>query len=335
MLTYKRSGVDRDSVYSLTKRVSEKWGFAATYDLAAELKKYRNPVLISSTDGVGTKVWLAVEHVKLGGIGQDLVAMNVNDIATYGARPLYFMDYFSTSKLSPKVFKAVIDGVRRSCRECGMELAGGETAIHPQNSAGSSGARPDLAGFVVGIAERGKLLGSHRVRNGDVLIGVSSNGVHSNGFSLIRKAIELRLIDPSDRLDGWRVMDILLRPTHLYSNLVLELVSKVGEDLRACANITGGAFKKNIPRSLPPGLRAVIYYGSWRIQPIFDYLKKRCKIPLAEMVSTFNLGVGFVLIVSRRSIDAVERVVERAGYESWVIGRVERRVGREPVNFVF
>ncbi|MBI4243838.1 MAG: phosphoribosylformylglycinamidine cyclo-ligase [Planctomycetes bacterium] len=337
MLTYSKSGINRKQIYSLTRKINPEWGFASVIDLSSVKKRYQNPVLISSTDGVGTKIWLALKYNILSGIGQDLVAMNVNDIATCGARPLFFMDYYSTRRISGQIFLKIIKSIKKACEYCDMRLVGGETAIHPVfDRSPSEDNDVDLAGFVVGIAERNKLMISANVKYGDKIIGVASSGLHSNGFTLIRKAVHSGLIKMSDKINGKPIINELLTPTFIYSKLVLKLASKFGKSLRTGANITGGSIYKNLSRVIPLSLKGVVYYGSWNVSPIFKYVISTCNIDISEMISTFNMGVGFMFIVESGVVLEVEKYIEREGFNCSIVGEVTKNKGRDAnVEIVF
>lgn len=319
-INYKAAGVDveagdqlvdwlKDSAPSNTphrdKLVSGIGGFAAVFRLRfPEMKK---PCLVSSTDGIGTKVKLAVHFQKYDTVGQDLVAMCVNDLVCCGAEPLFFLDYYASGKLDLPAAKEFLTGVRSACTVSGCALIGGETAEMP----GVYRDRDfDAAGFSVGIVDEDKLLGANRVRVGDRVLGISSSGFHSNGFSLLRKVF-------ADDLEVWR--DTLLTPTHLYAAFVLEL-ARAGK-LRAVANITGGGME-NIPRVMPKGTQLRLLDWSW--PEAFGVVQDRTGLSREEMLQTLNCGVGLALILDPADVNEAEEAAKRHGYQTYALGQVER-----------
>lgn len=318
-LTYKAAGVDVEAGDQLVdwlretapaksphsdKLVSGIGGFAAVFRMRfPEMKK---PCLVSSTDGIGTKVKLAVHFQKYDTVGQDLVAMCVNDLVCCGAEPLFFLDYYATGKLELEAAKGFLGGVRKACHDSGCALIGGETAEMP----GVYRERDfDAAGFSVGIVDEDSMLGSHRVSIGDRVIGVSSSGFHSNGFSLLRRVFE------SD-LEQWR--DVLLAPTHLYANFILGL-HRAGR-LKAVANITGGGME-NIPRVMPKGTCLPLVDWAWP-EP-FVVVQDRTGMSRIEMLKTLNCGIGMALVVAPDQVTAVETEIARFGYKSYALGKIE------------
>lgn len=271
-------------------------GFGALFSLGG---RYKDPVLVSGTDGVGTKLLVAQRLNQHQTIGQDLVAMCVNDVVVSGAQPLFFLDYFATGRLAPEVAVQVITGIADGCRKAGCALVGGETAEMP----GMYGqGHYDLAGFVVGAVEREAIIDGSRIQAGDALVGIPSSGLHSNGYSLVR-----RLCDELDWSETWGLGrplgEVLLEPTRIYVRECLGLVERF--DVRGMVHITGGGFTENIPRILPAGLGAVLWRGSWTTPPVFSFLRQRGSLSDADMYRTFNNGLGMILIVPAPQADAV------------------------------
>ena len=328
-LSYRDSGVDIDAGNALVERIKPAvartrrpgvmaglGGFGALFELP--LERYRQPVLVSGTDGVGTKLKLAVEAGRHDSIGIDLVAMCVNDIVVTGAEPLFFLDYYATGKLELEVASDVITGIARGCELAGAALVGGETAEMP----GMYGSGDyDLAGFSVGIVEKTGIIDGSLVSAGDVLIGLASSGPHSNGYSLIRKVLEVSGHALDEQLDGRTLAEWLLEPTRIYVKSLLSLCEKF--TVHALAHITGGGLTENLPRVLPTGTRAIIDASSWQQPVIFDWLQQHGNIESQEMYRTFNCGIGMVACVSAADADAVLAHLKTHGESAHVIGRVE------------
>jgi phosphoribosylformylglycinamidine cyclo-ligase len=301
-------------------------GFGALFELP--LDRYRQPVLVSGTDGVGTKLRLALELGRHDTVGIDLVAMCANDILVAGAEPLFFLDYFATGHLDLEVATSVVSGIAMGCELARCALSGGETAEMPGMYAGGD---YDLAGFCVGIAEKDELLTPERVRPGDALIALASSGPHSNGYSLIRKVIEVANADLSAPLDGSTLGERLLTPTRIYVKPLLPLMREL--DIHAMAHITGGGLPENLPRALPEGTRAVIDLDSWQRPKVFDWLQSNGGVADAEMLRTFNCGVGMVVCLpADRARQACDHLA-RAGEHAWTIGRIEAASGSPEVRF--
>lgn len=328
-LSYRDAGVDIDAGAALVERikplaaatarrgvVTGLGGFGALFELP--LAEYRQPILVSGTDGVGTKLKLAIELGQHDTIGIDLVAMCANDILVSGAEPLFFLDYYATGRLDLEVATAVIRGIARGCELAGCALTGGETAEMPGIYVAGD---YDLAGFCVGIAEKDALILPQRVQPGDVLLGLASSGPHSNGYSLIRKVIELSGADPAATVDGATLGERLLAPTRIYVRSVLPLTRAL--HLHGLAHITGGGITENLPRVLPDGTRAVIDLGSWIRPPVFDWIQRQGGIADAEMLRTFNCGVGMILVVAAADRDTALRHLNAAGEQAWVMGAIE------------
>lgn len=297
-------------------------GFGGLFDLAK--CKYKDPILVSGTDGVGTKLKIAQELQLHDTIGIDLVAMCVNDIIVQGAEPLFFLDYFACGKLDVKTASDVVKGIAEGCKQAGAALIGGETAEMPgMYKAGEY----DLAGFSVGAVERKEILPKKNVKAGDVLIGLASSGIHSNGYSLVRKVLADNKIKFTDKPKGFRksIGKVLLEPTKIYIKTLLKLIKKC--DIKAFAHITGGGLTENLPRVLPKGTGAEIEVKSWKKQKIFEYIKELGNIKEQEMLRTFNYGIGMVIVVSEKELDKVTKQLKAANEEFYVIGKITKGEG--------
>ena len=329
-LTYQDSGVDItkgneliDEIKPIAKKtfrdevVTGLGGFGALFELP--LGKYKNPVLVSGTDGVGTKLKVAEMLNKHNTIGIDLVAMCVNDLIVQGAEPLFFLDYYATGKLDNSIAKSVIEGIAEGCIQSGCALIGGETAEMPGLYSGSD---YDLAGFCVGIVEKDKVIDGSSVAAGDHLVAIGSSGPHSNGYSLIRKVLEKSSADDE-------VLNHLIEPTRIYVKSILSLISKY--NIKAISHITGGGLIENIPRVLPKNLAANIDAMSWSMPDVFQWLQSNGKIEQKEMYRVFNCGVGMVLAVSKNDSQRIIDHLNNLGETAWLIGDVSSKVG-ESVN---
>jgi len=280
----------------------------------------KRPLLVAGTDGVGTKLELAQAHGGHHGVGIDLVAMCVNDVITSGAEPLFFLDYIATGKLGPEAMAEVVEGIADGCRQSGCALLGGETAEMP----GFYGAgRYDLAGFCVAVVEEDERIDGARVAAGDRIVAVASSGVHSNGFSLVRRILEAEAVDADTPLPatGQGLIDALLTPTLLYASLVKGL-RRSGLPLHAMAHITGGGLPENLPRCLPAGVHAVVDPGSWERPPLFRWLQERGQVPEADLWNTFNLGVGFCLVVPPAASAGIIDLCRSSGHQAWELGSI-------------
>jgi phosphoribosylformylglycinamidine cyclo-ligase len=328
-LSYQDAGVDIEAGNRLVERIKPAvartmrpgvlaglGGFGALFELP--LQHYRQPVLVSGTDGVGTKLKLAIETSLHDTIGIDLVAMCVNDIVVQGAEPLFFLDYYATGKLDVDVASQVIGGIARGCEIAGAALVGGETAEMPGMYAAQD---YDLAGFSVGIVEKEAIIDGSGVLVGDALIGLASSGPHSNGYSLIRKIIEHTGSRLDETLDGRPLAEWLLAPTRIYVKPLLSLFGAVG--VRALAHITGGGLTENLPRVLPPGTRARIDTTAWPRPAVFDWLQRMGNVNQAEMFRTFNCGIGMAVCVAEADVDQALVQLKAAGETAWRIGRIE------------
>ncbi len=327
-LSYRDAGVDIDAGNRLVDRLKPYaqrtrragvldglGGFGALFELPVD--RYRRPVLVSGTDGVGTKLKLALALNKHDTIGIDLVAMCANDIVVTGAEPLFFLDYYATGHLKVDTAATVIQGIARGCELAGCALVGGETAEMPGFYSDDD---YDLAGFCVGVVEKEKLIDGSRVAPGDALLGLASSGPHSNGYSLIRKILELSGAALADPFGDSTLGDTLLTPTRLYVKPLLRLLETV--DVRALAHITGGGLPENLPRVLPKGTRAVLDADSWQRPAIFTWLQDQGRVADAEMLRTFNCGVGMVACVAQADLDTALAVLRDAGETAWPLGSI-------------
>jgi len=304
-------------------------GFGGLF--ALDVKKYRDPVLVSGTDGVGTKLKLAFLTGRHDTVGIDLVAMSVNDVVVTGAEPLFFLDYFATGRLRAEEAAQVVKGIAEGCRQAGCALIGGETAELPGFYADGE---YDLAGFAVGVVERDRILDGRSVRPGDALLGVASTGLHSNGYSLARKVLLERhaLSDRLPELGGLTVGEALLEPTRIYAKDVLALLAEV--PVGAVAHITGGGLPGNAPRNLPDGTRAVIREGTWKVPAIFELIEREGGVARDEMYRTFNMGLGLVVALPAGSAEAARALLAGRGLPSWVVGTVEAGSGEATCEVV-
>ena len=304
----------------LSGKADDIGGFGGLF--ALDLSGYKNPVLVSGTDGCGTKVKLAILMDKHDTIGIDAVAMCVNDIICAGAKPLFFLDYIACGKNYPEKIADIVGGVAEGCVQSGAELIGGETAEHP-------GMMPsedyDLAGFAVGIVDKEKILDNKKMKEGDVVIALASSGVHSNGFSLVRKVFDIdnnppALYEKKEELGGKSVAEALLVPTKIYVKSILALLDKV--DVKGISHITGGGFYENIPRSIPKGLTAKIEKSAVKVLPIFDMIAKTGNIPERDMYNTYNMGVGMSVVVSADQVETALEILRENGEDAYVIGEI-------------
>ncbi len=332
---YKLAGVDIDAgnklVEIIKKDVSKTLnsnvlenigGFAGMYKLN---KEYDNPILVACTDGVGTKVSLAQEFNDLSGIGQDLVAMCVNDLIVCGAKPLFFLDYYASSKLNIDEASMVIKSITDACISSGCALLGGETAEMPGHYTDNNF---DLAGFAVGCVDESKIINNKNVKSGDVLIGIESSGPHSNGFSLIRKIIKGSSAS-TEELNS--IKEMVLKPTFLYPKLVMNLVKNF--KLSSIAHITGGGLTDNLPRSIPDNLSVEIKKNSWEIPEVFKWLKEEGSISDNDLFRIFNCGIGLILIIKKEDAESVSKEISRMNFKNYIIGNVKERSQENPVIY--
>lgn len=337
-LSYRDAGVDIDAGNALVERIKPYarqtlrpevigglGGFGALFEL--DLSKYRSPVLVAGTDGVGTKLKLAMQLGKHDTIGIDLVAMCVNDLVVQGAEPLFFLDYYASGTLSVETGSEVIKGIAEGCSQAGAALIGGETAEMPGMYSGED---YDLAGFCVGVVDKPKVIDGSKVQAGDVLIGLASSGPHSNGYSLIRKILERSKADLTADFHGRPLGEVLLTPTRIYVKPLLSLFEQV--EVHALAHITGGGLLENIPRVMPEDTSAVIDSRSWTRPAIFDWLQEHGNVAVQEMYRTFNCGIGMVVIVAGADRDETLQHLQSHGVEACVIGRIDRTQGTPHVT---
>jgi len=331
-MDYRSAGVDVEAGRAFVERIRSSVDSTRRPEVVGSLGGFgglcrlpgglRNPLLVAGTDGVGTKLELAQAHGAHHGVGIDLVAMCVNDVITSGAAPLFFLDYIATGRLSPEAMAEVVEGIADGCRQSGCALLGGETAEMP----GFYGAgRYDLAGFCVAVVEADLLIDGRRIVPGDRIVAVASSGVHSNGFSLVRRILKDCSIDlhsPQAELGGESAADALLRPTYLYAPLVKALL-QAGIKPHGMAHITGGGLPENLPRCLPEGLGAQLDPQSWERPPLFRWLQKLGEIPEKDLWHTFNLGVGYVLVLPAPAVAPALAVVAACGFQAWPLGSVE------------
>ncbi|WP_333653664.1 phosphoribosylformylglycinamidine cyclo-ligase [Dissulfurispira sp.] len=340
-LTYKKAGVDIDEgdrfvslISPLVKKtfrpevMTEIGSFGALFKL--DIKKYKEPVLVSGTDGVGTKLKIAFMMDKHDTVGIDLVAMCVNDILTLGAEPLFFLDYFATGKLKSEKAKDVVKGIAEGCKESGCSLIGGETAEMP----GFYGeGEYDLAGFSVGVVDRDKIIDGSKIKEGDAIIGLASSGLHSNGYSLARKVFfDAAKFDIDTHIPelGTTIGEELLKPTKIYVKAFDALKDKM--DVHGMAHITGGGIVGNVPRIIRDGLTAVIKENSWPMLPIFNIIKRLGNVPDEDMKKTFNLGIGYVIVLPKENSDLSISVLKQYGFDTYHIGFIEK--GGEKIRYV-
>ncbi len=332
---YKNAGVDVEAGYESVRLIKDDvkktaiegvlggiGGFGGLFEMP---KNYENPVLVSGTDGVGTKIKVAFLMDKHDTIGQDCVAMCVNDIVCSGAKPLFFLDYIAIGKNVPEKVAQIVKGVADGCVLAGCALVGGETAEHP-------GMMPeddyDLAGFSVGIVDKNKITDGDRAKEGDVLIGIASSGIHSNGYSLVRKVFGLDNENAVDVLKeyneklGKTVGEELLTPTRIYVKPLLKLIEEVG--INTVSHITGGGFIENVPRMLPDGLKAVINKDSWKVLPVFELMQEKAGISERDMYNTFNMGLGMIVAVDADKADKAIKCLEEAGETAYIVGKLEK-----------
>ncbi len=327
-VTYREAGVDIDAGEELVERIKPHvrrsmrrevlgglGGFGALVEVP--LDRYRKPVLVSGTDGVGTKLRLAIDTQRHDTVGIDLVAMCVNDVVVQGAEPLFFLDYFATGKLDVDVGERLIAGIVEGCVQAGCALVGGETAEMPGMYHGED---YDLAGFCVGIVEKDAIIDGSATRAGDVVLGLPSSGPHSNGFSLIRKILQVAAADLEAPLDGASLVDRLMAPTRIYVKPLLRLIAEL--PVHGLAHITGGGLLENIPRVLPDGLEVILERKSWPRQAVFDWLQRQGQVADAEMYRVFNCGIGMTVQVAAANADRAVRILREMGAEALVIGEV-------------
>ena len=340
-ISYKDAGVDieegaravdaiRASVQSTYRKevIGDIGGFGGLFSAAA-LKDMEDPILVSGTDGVGTKLQLAKMANNHSTIGIDLVAMCVNDVLACGAEPLFFLDYIAVGKLETEQIAEIVSGVADGCKQASCSLVGGEIAEHP-------GVMPkddyDVSGFCVGVVDRPKMIGPHKVKSGDVVLGLASSGIHSNGFSLVRSAVTdkmslAEMMHAKDFLDGKSIMHALLKPTKIYVKSILNLLKKK-IDIHAVAHITGGGITENLNRALPDNLDACVEIGSWPVLPIINYVVQEANLSSNEGLKTFNMGIGMCVICSQQDEEVVKKELESSGETVYKIGNITSGSGK-------
>lgn len=336
-LSYRDAGVDIDAGNQLIDRIKPYaastrrpevmgglGGFGALFELPPG--RYREPVLVAGTDGVGTKLKLAMQMQRHDTIGIDLVAMCVNDLIVQGAEPLFFLDYYATGRLNVEAAADVIKGIAEGCRQAGAALSGGETAEMPGMYQGDD---YDLAGFCVGVVEKSRIIDGTRVAAGDVLIGLPASGPHSNGYSLIRKIVEISGADLNAPFGGTTLGEALLAPTRIYVKPLLALFEQI--NVHALAHITGGGLLENLPRVMPADTLVVIERQSWQRPPVFDWLQEQGRVENEEMFRTFNNGIGMVLIVDNQDVEQTLALLQEQGEAPVVIGRIDNAQGEPRV----
>ena len=332
---YKLAGVDIDQGNKLIEQIKNDvastqnanvlgniGGFAGMYKLG---KEFKNPILVACTDGVGTKVALAQQYKNLKGIGQDLVAMCVNDLIVCGAKPLFFLDYYASSKLNVDEASNVIKGIAKACIDSGCALLGGETAEMPGHYVDNNF---DLAGFSVGCVEEEQIIKNKHVNKNDILIGIGSSGPHSNGYSLIRKIIDKTKIDRSELK---KIIDQVLKPTLLYPKLILSLISEF--NIKSISHITGGGLTENLPRSIPSDLCAEINIKSWDLPFIFKWLQENGEINDDNMLRVFNCGIGMVLVVKENQAGDISKKITSMNFENFIIGKITEKQNNKSVIY--
>jgi len=338
-ITYRDAGVDIDAGDALVEAIKPFakrtlrpevlagiGGFGALFEVS---RKFREPVLVSGTDGVGTKLKLAFQLGKHDTVGIDLVAMSVNDILTQGAEPLFFLDYFACGKLDVAVATEVVKGIARGCELAGCALIGGETAEMPGMYAQGE---YDLAGFAVGIVEKSAIVDGRDIVPGDVVFGLASSGAHSNGYSLVRRILERTKPDLRADFHGRPLGDVLLEPTRIYVKPLLALMRQTR--VKGMAHITGGGLLENVPRVLPKSVKAVISRSSWPMPPLFQWLQREGDVAEGEMQRVFNCGIGMVVVVAAEDADAATRALTSGGEAVFRIGAIEARKAGEPQTVI-
>jgi phosphoribosylformylglycinamidine cyclo-ligase len=338
-ISYRDAGVDMEAGDALVEQIKPYakrtmrpevlggiGGFGSLFEVP---KKFKNPVLVSGTDGVGTKLKLAFQLNKHDTVGIDLVAMSVNDILVQGAEPLFFLDYFACGKLEVGTAAEVIKGIAAGCEQAGCALVGGETAEMPgMYPAGEY----DLAGFAVGAVEKNAIINGSTIAEGDVVLGLASSGAHSNGYSLIRKLIERSGISMDSDFYGKPFRDVVMAPTRIYVKPLLKLIAAM--PVKGMAHITGGGITENIPRALPEGLTAEIKKDSWKMPPLFSWLQEQGNITADEMYRTFNCGIGMVVVVAKKNAEAAKAMLTKDGEQVWTIGQARKQQAGEAATIV-
>ncbi|MAQ73568.1 MAG: phosphoribosylformylglycinamidine cyclo-ligase [Gammaproteobacteria bacterium] len=301
-------------------------GFASLYKL--NVKKFINPIIVSSTDGVGTKLKLANIINEHRYIGQDLVAMCVNDVITSGATPLFFLDYLATGKLDLKLHQIVLKSIGTACKKIKIPLIGGETAEMPGMYNKSE---YDLAGFCVGIVDKKNIINTKNIKSGNIIIGLSSSGIHSNGFSLINKLISSKRLSLRKKFGSKTLKELLIKPTKLYVDIIRKIKNKI--KINGAANITGGGLTGNIPRIIPNGLKAEILLDNWKIPEIFSYIQQQANLNTKEMLKTLNCGIGMIVVIDKKEVLKTKNLLKRLNCQSKVIGYITKSTNKEKISY--
>tara|TARA_B100001109_G_scaffold79804_2_gene65267 strand:- start:19515 stop:20555 length:1041 start_codon:yes stop_codon:yes gene_type:complete len=337
-INYKTSGVSIDRADKLINSIKSRsgkrdnnvlsgiGGFSSLYEID---KKIKNPVIVSGTDGVGTKLKIASKLNIHKYIGQDLVAMCVNDVITSGAKPLFFLDYLATSRIKQDLHSKVITGIRRACDSCNMSLIGGETAEMPGMYANND---YDLAGFCVGIVSKQEIINQKRIKDGDIIIGIPSSGFHSNGYSLVNKLIESKRLKLSDKFGNSTIGNLLIKPTKIYVNIINILSNKIR--INGLAHITGGGITDNLPRIIPENLTACLNLKSIKFPPIFKHIQKLSKINDDEMLKTFNCGIGMIMIINKKYLTATHSIFKSNKQTYKIIGQIINKPNKSNIVYV-
>lgn len=301
-------------------------GFASLYKL--NVKKFINPIIVSSTDGVGTKLKLANIINEHRYIGQDLVAMCVNDVITSGATPLFFLDYLATGKLDLKLHQIVLKSIGTACKKIKIPLIGGETAEMPGMYNKSE---YDLAGFCVGIVDKKNIINTKNIKSGNIIIGLSSSGIHSNGFSLINKLISSKRLSLRKKFGSKTLKELLIKPTKLYVDIIRKIKNKI--KINGAANITGGGLTGNIPRIIPNGLKAEILLDNWKIPEIFSYIQQQANLNTKEMLKTLNCGIGMIVVIDKKEVLKTKNLLKRLNCQSKVIGYITKSTNKQKISY--
>ncbi len=330
-VTYKKSGVDIKRAESLIspllrqrshqknkKILSKIGGFSSLYEI--DIKKYRNPVIVTGTDGVGTKLKIAMRMNDHRYIGQDLLAMCVNDVITSGADPLIFLDYLATSTINIRLHREVLLGIKRSCDAIGVSLVGGETAEMPGLYKKDD---YDLAGFCVGVINKDQIIDPSKIKSNDILIGIKSNGLHSNGYSLVNKLLDKKMLFLNRTYHGINLGKALIKPTAIYSDIIKKIKTKI----KGCAHITGGGITENLPRILPKALSANVNLKLWKKPKIFEIIQEKSQLNESEMLNTFNCGIGMILVADKKNKVKIINECSKLNYKAIEIGKIKKKLG--------
>ena len=335
-LTYKKSGVDIAKASSLISVLKDKrkrsgvlsgiGGFASLF--AIDNKKYKNPVIVCGTDGVGTKLKLATLLNQHNSIGQDLLAMCVNDVITTGADPILFLDYLATGSINLKIHKTVLKGIQTACNKHNIILIGGETAEMPGMYSKND---YDLAGFCVGLVDKKNILDKKNVKKDNLLVGINSSGIHSNGFSLINNLIDKKFLSLNKKINNIDIKKALIKPTLIYSDIIKKISMAVR--LRSMSHITGGGITENLPRVIPDNLTAKVIRDSWVMPKIFKIIQEKSRLTDDDMLKTFNCGLGMIIIIDKKDEPKVHNIIKKNGFRSYTIGKVIKRMKNQSICY--